>query len=25
VVMRKELAYQGFPTGVLVPQEMSWT
>jgi peptide/nickel transport system substrate-binding protein len=24
VVMRKELAYQPFPTGVLVPQEMSW-
>ena len=24
VVMKKELAYQPFPTGVLVPQEMSW-
>jgi peptide/nickel transport system substrate-binding protein len=24
VVMRKELTYQPFPTGVLVPQEMSW-
>jgi peptide/nickel transport system substrate-binding protein len=24
VVMRKELNYQPFPTGVLVPQEMSW-
>ena len=25
VVMKKDLAYQPFPTGVLVPQEMSWT
>ncbi len=25
VVMKKELAYQPFPTGILVPQEMSWT
>ena len=24
VVMKKELAYQPFPTGVLAPQEMSW-
>jgi peptide/nickel transport system substrate-binding protein len=24
VVMKKELAYQPFPTGVLVPQDMSW-
>jgi peptide/nickel transport system substrate-binding protein len=24
VVMKKDLAYQPFPTGVLVPQEMSW-
>ena len=24
VVMKKELEYQAFPTGVLVPQEMSW-
>ena len=24
VVMKKELTYQPFPTGVLVPQEMSW-
>jgi peptide/nickel transport system substrate-binding protein len=24
VVMRKELNYQPFPTGVLIPQEMSW-
>ncbi len=24
IVMKKELAYQPFPTGVLVPQEMSW-
>lgn len=24
VVMKKELSYQPFPTGVLVPQEMSW-
>jgi peptide/nickel transport system substrate-binding protein len=24
VVMKKELAYQPFPTGMLVPQEMSW-
>lgn len=24
VVMKKELNYQPFPTGVLVPQEMSW-
>jgi peptide/nickel transport system substrate-binding protein len=24
VVMRKELGYQPFPTGVLIPQEMSW-
>lgn len=24
VVMKKELNYQTFPTGVLVPQEMSW-
>jgi peptide/nickel transport system substrate-binding protein len=25
VVMKKELAYQPFPTGVLVPQEMTWS
>jgi peptide/nickel transport system substrate-binding protein len=25
VVMRKELQYEPFPTGVLIPQEMSWT
>jgi peptide/nickel transport system substrate-binding protein len=24
LIMKKELNYQGFPTGVLVPQEMSW-
>jgi len=24
IVMKKELSYQPFPTGVLVPQEMSW-
>jgi len=24
VVMKKELVYQPFPTGVLIPQEMSW-
>jgi peptide/nickel transport system substrate-binding protein len=24
IVMKKELSYAGFPTGVLVPQEMSW-
>ena len=24
IVMKKELNYQPFPTGVLVPQEMSW-
>ena len=24
LIMRKDLSYQGFPTGVLVPQEMSW-
>ncbi len=24
VVMKKDLAYQPFPTGVLIPQEMSW-
>lgn len=24
VVMKRELSYQPFPTGVLVPQEMSW-
>ncbi len=24
IVLKKELSYQGFPTGVLVPQEMSW-
>jgi peptide/nickel transport system substrate-binding protein len=24
IVLKKELAYQPFPTGVLVPQEMSW-
>jgi peptide/nickel transport system substrate-binding protein len=24
VVMKKDLNYQPFPTGVLIPQEMSW-
>ena len=24
IVMKKELTYSGFPTGVLIPQEMSW-
>ena len=25
IVMKRDLHYQGFPTGVLVPQEMTWT
>ncbi len=24
IVLKKDLGYQGFPTGVLVPQEMTW-